>query len=106
MLRRHEIDVVYAAHILQFEHPLRQLLRREIEAVPLMRDVVVLTEYASQIATGKKHGAGTIVALNTGFFASMRRDCVDFDAGRADQAHSCGLVAVYIAEARAEITLT
>lgn len=70
-----------------------------------MRNVMVLTEDASQIATRKEHGAGPVISLDAGFFASMGRDCVDFDGGSTDQTDTGSLVAVYVAEARAKVAL-
>ena len=71
-----------------------------------MRNVVVLTKDAAQITPGEEHGAGAVIPLDTGFFAAVGRDCVDFDGGSADEAYPRLLVAIHIALARAQVALT
>lgn len=50
VLRRHEVDVVHAADLLQLHVPLAQRLGRQVEPVALVRDRVVLAERAPQVA--------------------------------------------------------
>lgn len=69
MLGRDEIDIVHIANFLQFDIPLSQLLGRQIEAVPLMGNVVVLAEDATEVAAREEDGSGAIVTLDAGLYA-------------------------------------
>jgi len=45
MLGRDEVDIVDATHVLQLDIPVRELLRRYVEAIALMGNGVILTEH-------------------------------------------------------------
>jgi len=45
VFRSDEIDIVAFAHFLEFHIPLGELLRREIEAITLVGDVMILTKH-------------------------------------------------------------
>jgi hypothetical protein len=45
MLRGDEVDVVAFPHVLEFHIPFGELLRREVEAISLVGDVMILAEY-------------------------------------------------------------
>lgn len=47
MLRCHKVDVVHLSYLLQFDVPLPQLLRRQIKAILLMGDVMILAKHAT-----------------------------------------------------------
>ena len=104
MLRRHKINIMHAPYILQLDIPLRQVLGRQMKAILLMRDIVVLAKDTPQVTAGEEDAAAPVVALEARLFAKMRRDGVDDDIG-ADQAGSALFEAVYAAEARAEIAV-
>ena len=70
-----------------------------------MRDGVVLAEHTSQIAPGEEDGPGPVVSLDKGLFAEMGGDGVDFDGLGTDETDACFLVAVYAAQARAEVAV-
>ena len=55
MFWRDEIDIVHLAHFLQLDIPFRQLFRCDIKAVPLMGNVMILAEHASQVAARKEN---------------------------------------------------
>lgn len=67
MFRGDEIDIMDVSHILQFEIPFTKFFRREVLAVPLMCNVVVLAEDTSEIAAGEEDRARAIMTLDTGF---------------------------------------
>ena len=106
MLRRDQVDIVYLSDILQLQIPLGQLLRCGIEAVGLVRNVVVLAEDAAEVASGEEDGAGAVVPLYAGFFAEMGRDDVDLCGLGADEADACCFPAVHSAASRAEIAVS
>ena len=68
MLRRDEIDVVCIPHLLQLNVPLGELLRRQVESLCLVGNVMVLAEYATEVAAGEEDRAGSVVALYTGLY--------------------------------------
>lgn len=45
MFGGNEIDVVAITHVLKFQVPFGELFRREVEAVALVSDVMILTKY-------------------------------------------------------------
>jgi hypothetical protein len=49
VFRRDEIDVVNVPHLLELHEPFAKLLGREIEAVPLMSNLVILAKDAPEI---------------------------------------------------------
>lgn len=57
MLRRDQIDIVHHSHILQLHIPFGQLFRCGIKAIALVRDLVVLAEDATKVASGEEDGA-------------------------------------------------
>ena len=69
--RRHQVDVV-AAHGLQGEHHLRQLVGADRAPRPLLADVPVLAEHAAQVAPGEEDGAGAAPATQRRFLAVVR----------------------------------
>lgn len=105
MLRRDQVDIVYLAHILQLHVPLGQLLRCRVEAVALVRDVVVLAEDAVEVAAGEEDGPGAVVPLYAGLLAEMGRDDVDFGGFGADEADAGLFPAVHSAASRAEVAV-
>ncbi len=50
MLRGYEVDIVDSANFLQLHVPFSKLFGGEIEALPLMGDIVVLAEDAAEVA--------------------------------------------------------
>lgn len=66
---------------------------------------MVLTKDTSQVTTREENRSTPIPALDTRFFPKMRRDNVDFNLLSAYQAVACGFVAVYAAEAGAEVAV-
>lgn len=102
MLWCDQIDVVHIANLLELDVPFCQLLWRDIEAVLLVSDVVVLAKDATQIASAKEDTSTTIVALETWLFAEMRSDSINDHVG-ADKACSGLLETVDATEPRAEV---
>ena len=105
MFRRDEIYVMHATHILQLDHPFRQLLGRQIKARRLMCNIMILTEHTPQVAPAEKHTARPIMALEAWFLAKVGCDGRYLYRGGADQAVAGGFVAVDVAQARAEVAL-
>lgn len=89
---------MHISDFLQLEVPIPKLLRGQVLAVTLMSNVVVLAKHTAQVAHAEKDGAASVVSLNTGFLAKVRRDDVDLGLV-SDQTHSGGLIAVHTAEA-------
>ncbi len=54
MLGRDEIDIVHAPHILQFHVPFGKLFRSQVEPIPLMRNLMILTEDTPQVTAGEE----------------------------------------------------
>ena len=75
-----------------------------MEAILLMRNIVVLAEDAAQIAAGKEDRATTIMALETWLLAEVWRDCID-DYICANEAGPAFLEAIDAAEPRAEVAI-
>jgi hypothetical protein len=71
-----------------------------------MRNIVILAEDTAQITTAEEHATTAVVALETGFFPEMRRNGRYLDGFGADQAVAGGFIAVDVAQAWAEITLS
>ena len=90
--------------LLQLQHPLGQLLRRQIETFALVRDVVVLTEDATQVAAAEENAAGAIVACDARLFAKVRSDDIYLHIG-TNEAVASFLVAIDGAETRAEVAV-
>lgn len=70
-----------------------------------MRYIPVLAKHAAEIAAGEEYGARAVVALDTGFFAEVRSECVYGAGGGGDKAPACFFVAVCGAEAWAEVAV-
>ena len=49
-----------------------------------MRYIPVLAEDAAEITAGEENGAAAVVALDAGFFAEVRGECVYGDGGGGD----------------------
>ena len=105
MLRRDEIDIVHATHILQLDVPFGQLLRTQIKATTLVRNIMVLAEDAAQVTAAEEDATRPVMSLDAGLFAKVRRDSIDLHI-RADEAGSSFLEAVHAAEARAEVAFS
>jgi len=58
-----QVDVVHIADVLQLDVPFRELLRRDVEPILLMSDVVILAEDTSEVAAAEEHTAASIVPL-------------------------------------------
>lgn len=65
---------------------------------------MILTEYAAQVTAAEEDGAAAVVALETGFFTEVR-GYGGHKGVTANQTVASGLVAVYGAEAGAEVTV-
>ena len=70
-----------------------------------MRDIMVLAKDTSQIAAGEEDSAGSVMALDAGFFAEVRGDCADADGVAGDEAGAGAREAVYGAATRAEVAV-
>ena len=105
VLRRDQVDIVHLAHILQLDIPSGQLLRRGVEAVALVRNVVVLAEDAAEVAAREEDGARAIVALDARLLAEVGGDDVDRGGAGADEAEARRLPAVDAAASRAEVAV-
>ena len=70
-----------------------------------MRDVVILTEHAPQIASAEEHRARAIVTLETGLLSKMRCDGIYCDFFCSDQAVTRSFISVNVTQARAKIAL-
>jgi hypothetical protein len=77
---RDEVDIMYISHLLEFDVPLRQFFRGQVEAVSLVRNIMVLTKDTAQIASRKKDRPASMVPLYTWLFTSVGRN--DIDLGR------------------------
>jgi hypothetical protein len=98
---RDEVDIMYISHLLEFDVPLRQFFRGQVEAVSLVRNILVhvmsetvhksvvsaiprtymvLTKDTAQIASRKKDRPASMVPLYTWLFTSVGRN--DIDLGR------------------------
>jgi hypothetical protein len=67
MLGSNEVYVVNVPNILKLDQPFSQLLWSQILAIPLMGNIMILTENAAKIAAREKDGTTAIVALNARF---------------------------------------
>ena len=105
MLRRDQVDIVHLAHILQLDVPRGQLLRRGVEAVASVRNVVVLAEDAAEVAAREEDGPRAAVALDARLLAEMGGDDVDGGGAGADEAEARRLPAVDAAASRAEVAV-
>jgi hypothetical protein len=124
MFRCNEVNIVYAANVLELNVPLGQLLRGQVEAVRLMAYVGVLTKGAFEAARREKDASGPIMALYTrlchgslaviprrpGFssyptFSKMRSNGIDFDCFRPGLTHSGLLIAIDPAETRTQVAV-
>lgn len=54
MRRRYKVNVV-ASSLLKFNHDAREIIIRAGTSISINTDIVVLAEYASKIAVGKKN---------------------------------------------------
>jgi hypothetical protein len=63
MLRRDQIDIVHLADILQLDVPLCKLFGRDVEAILLMGDVVILAEHAAWIASAGEDTSTSMMTL-------------------------------------------
>ena len=70
-----------------------------------MGDVVILTEDATEIASGKEDGSRAIVALYARLFAKMGGDYVDFGRLGADEADARLFPAIHSASSGAEVAV-
>lgn len=66
---------------------------------------MILAEDASKVAAREENGARSIVALDTRFFAEVRRDHIDLDGLCSYQARARFLIAIHTAEPGAEVTI-
>lgn len=117
---------MYISHLLEFNVPLRQFFRGQIEAVSLVRNILVrvmsvtvhkdlisalprtymvLTKDTAQIAPREKHRSASMVSLYTWLFTSVRRNDIDLGRFRADQAHPCLFVSIHAATTGAQIAV-
>jgi hypothetical protein len=104
--------------LLQFDIPLAQLFRSQIEAVALVRNVVVLAKGATQITATEEDRTAPIVPLKTRFydlsvpdarltyvttrqvshtFPKVRCNRIDLYRLGANQTHACLFVAIHTA---------
>ena len=129
MLRRDEVDVVDSADVLELHVPFSKLLGREVEALPLVCNIVVLAEDAAEVAAREEDGARAIVALDAGLyvipttsstdeqykeltsalslltFTKVGSDHIDLHRLRPDQADSSLLISIHSAQSGAEIAI-
>lgn len=121
MLWRDDVDVVHVAYFLQLDVPIAQFLGGEIHAVSLVRDVVILTEDAAEVASAHEYRSTAIVALNARFCSSLvwvisgcERKVHTFTEVRRYHIHFClftnqthprRLIAIDAAQARTEVAV-
>ena len=65
MFTCHKVDVVTTSCLLQFHVPLGKLFGCEVEAVSLVRNVMILAKRATKVATRKEDTAAPVVSLKT-----------------------------------------
>ena len=68
MFWRDQIDVMHPTNVLQLHVPFGELFWCEVKPIPLVGDVVVLTENAAKVAAREEDSTRTIVALKTRFY--------------------------------------
>jgi len=105
MLRGYQVNVVDASQILQLDVPLSQFFGRQMEAVSLVCDIIVLAKDATQVASTEENTATAVMSLNARFLAEVRRDRVH-DYICADETGATPLESVHGAQAWAEIAIT
>lgn len=92
-------------NLLQLDVPVPEVFGRQILAVALMGNVVVLAKDTAEIAHAEEDGTAAIVALDTRLLAKVR--CNDVHLGLvADETHSRRLVAVDATETGTKVALT
>ena len=63
MLWCNQVNVVHIADVLQLDVPFRELLRRDVEPILLMSDIVILAEDTSKVAAAEEYTAASVVSL-------------------------------------------
>jgi len=70
-----------------------------------MRNIMVLTEDASQVATRKENTPTSVVALYAGLLAKVRDNDIHFDRFGSDEAVASPLIAIYRTEPGTQIAM-
>jgi hypothetical protein len=96
---------MHLPNLLQLQHPLRELLRRQIKPLSLVSDIMVLAKDAAQVAAAKEDATRAVMSCDARLFAKVRANDVHFDGGGTDKAMTGLLIAVDTTEAGAEVTI-
>ena len=70
-----------------------------------MRNVVVLAEYAAEVAPGEEDGPRAVVTLYARFLAEVGRDNIDFCGLGANEADARSFVTIYATAVWAEVAV-
>jgi hypothetical protein len=69
VFRCNKVDIVTSPCLLQLHVPFGKLFGCEVETIPLMSNIVILTKRASQVTTREEDATTAIVPLETRLYA-------------------------------------